>query len=66
MTPLGLPVVPLVYMMIQMSSESTSVAGSSGLAAAIASSSGMYPSYFGLSTAKEMYFSTVAGSFSSR
>ena len=44
MTPLGLPVVPLVYMMIQMSSGSTSVAGSSGLAAAMASSKETQPS----------------------
>ena len=38
MTPFGLPVVPPVYMMTQVSSASTSVAGSSGLAFARASS----------------------------
>ena len=64
MTPFGLPVVPLVYMMIQMSSRSTY----GGRLLGACRSHGVLVGRdsrrnAGLSTAKEMYFSTVGRFF---
>ena len=55
MTPFGLPVVPPVYMMTQMSSElDLAWPAPQGLPAARTSSYGRKPSNVGLSTAKEI------------